>query len=59
MKSKCACCRDDDGVSAELVAAGLEVRMCPRCGTRIEKNQGCDTMDCCELAEHCCTRLLP
>ena len=29
-------------MSAELVAAGLEVRMCPRCGTRIEKNQGCD-----------------
>ena len=40
---------DDD---AELAAAGLQCRACPKCSTRIEKNQGCNEMDCYICGHH-------
>ena len=30
----------------ELLAAGLEIRLCPKCNCRLEKNEGCPSMDC-------------
>ena len=30
-----------DEADADMLAAGLEVRLCPKCNTRIEKNEGC------------------
>ena len=29
-----------------LLATGLEMRRCPKCAVPIEKNEGCDSMDC-------------
>lgn len=34
------------GEDSALQAAGLELRLCPRCNVRIEKNEGCDNMQC-------------
>ena len=36
----------DDSADGEMLAAGLEIRLCPKCDTRIEKNEGCPSMDC-------------
>ena len=33
--------RKDDPADEELLAAGLEIRLCPQCKTRLEKNKGC------------------
>ena len=41
-----------DDADAALVAAGLQCRSCPRCGTRIEKNAGCDEMECYLCGHH-------
>ena len=30
-----------DESDADMLAAGLEIRLCPKCNTRIEKNEGC------------------
>ena len=35
---------DDD--TAELLAAGVQLRLCPKCNTKIEKDGGCSSMDC-------------
>ena len=42
----------DDDVTLLLAAAGLQVRECPKCRTKIEKNKGCDQMDCYLCGEH-------
>ena len=33
--------RKNDTADEELLAAGLEIRLCPKCKTRLEKNEGC------------------
>ena len=30
-----------DEADADMLAAGLQIRLCPKCNTRIEKNEGC------------------
>ena len=42
----------DDDAALLLAAAGLQVRECPKCRTKIEKNKGCDQMDCYLCGEH-------
>ena len=42
----------DDDAALLLAAAGLQVRECPKCRTKIEKNKGCDQMDCYQCGEH-------
>mmetsp|Transcript_15594 Transcript_15594/g.46244 ORF Transcript_15594/g.46244 Transcript_15594/m.46244 type:complete len:202 (-) Transcript_15594:1382-1987(-) len=35
-----------DSLTAEDIPEGMELRLCPRCHARIEKNDGCDSMLC-------------
>lgn len=39
--------RKDDPADEELLAAGLEIRLCPKCKTRLEKNEGCPCVHPC------------
>ena len=36
----------EQGVDDQISSLGLELKQCPRCKVRIEKNQGCTTMQC-------------
>lgn len=36
----------DGGVSADNIPSGLELKMCPECHARIEKDEGCSMMTC-------------
>jgi hypothetical protein len=35
-----------------MLILGAQVRLCPRCGTAIEKNEGCSSMDCYLCGHH-------
>ena len=41
--------RKDDPADEELLAAGLEIRLCPQCKTRLEKNEGCPCVQSCSI----------
>jgi hypothetical protein len=65
----------NDDEDEQLIASGFEIRMCPRCNCRMEKNDGCDSMNCFRCGEnfnwrdakrlepkvrkHCRTKLIP
>ena len=43
---------NDTEEDLELIAAGFQLRLCPRCNCRIEKNDGCDAMICSRCGEN-------